>query len=535
MKFNKFISIIIAAALFLQCSLFASAINVLPFNNIETTQNNLGFSDITQSFIEDITYDPDTSSIYSYTGDKLKQIASATTKYNFIYNETDDVSSAYIGDTLFARYSYTGDSLVSSIEFGNNQIINKDHDSQGRVVSVEYDNMTAFEYDYINHGEIGFEKDFLSSRTTTTNDIFEIKSMDTDNQLFYVEEKSKNSHLFSIAESDDIIRSISDSQNQTQIEFLLENGEICTILCAYDDYSRIVENTIYSDALSIHEYYDYIDTQSDYIRSYRYVIEGEFGKIEYSRLYEYDVNGNLTNIRYAKNGSEYEIESSYEYDEHDQLICTIDESENQQFINYDNSGNILQKTSHSKQKQDDSVYTYSDEEWGDKLTAYNNAAIIYDEIGNPVVYNGNQYTWSAGRQLSSYQNLNSNLKVSYTYDEIGHRTKKTIEEDGSKINYEYFWLGDVLISMTVSGIVEGVIDTVYFLYDIDGNIYGFIKNGTEMYFYEKSKTGDIIAVYNETGVVANYTYDDYGNIISSYEDDDSLRYCNPFYYRSYFY
>lgn len=89
--------------------------------------------------------------------------------------------------------------------------------------------------------------------------------------------------------------------------------------------------------------------------------------------------------------------------------------------------------------------------------------------------------------------------------------------------------------MTVYDITPDSIDTIYFLYDMEGDLYGFIRNGTDIYFYEKSKTGDILAIYNDTGVVANYTYDDYGNIISIYEDNEVIRFLNPFYYRSYFF
>lgn len=89
--------------------------------------------------------------------------------------------------------------------------------------------------------------------------------------------------------------------------------------------------------------------------------------------------------------------------------------------------------------------------------------------------------------------------------------------------------------MTVEGLKKNTIDTVYFLYDFDGNLYGFVKNGEEVYLYETSSIGNVIAIYNKDGVIANYCYDDFGNITYSNEEDPMIKYYNPFYYRSYFY
>lgn len=47
------------------------------------------------------------------------------------------------------------------------------------------------------------------------------------------------------------------------------------------------------------------------------------------------------------------------------------------------------------------VYTY-DTAWKDKLLTYDGGATItYDEIGNPLTYNGYAFTWQKGRQLAS--------------------------------------------------------------------------------------------------------------------------------------
>ena len=49
-------------------------------------------------------------------------------------------------------------------------------------------------------------------------------------------------------------------------------------------------------------------------------------------------------------------------------------------MEYDGYGNILSKNG--------KVYTYGDDDWKDKLTAYDGQAITYDAQGNPVSYLG---------------------------------------------------------------------------------------------------------------------------------------------------
>lgn len=45
--------------------------------------------------------------------------------------------------------------------------------------------------------------------------------------------------------------------------------------------------------------------------------------------------------------------------------------------------------------------TYSTGDWKDLMTSLNGATVIYDTIGNPLIYyNGMAFTWQDGRKLS---------------------------------------------------------------------------------------------------------------------------------------
>ena len=72
---------------------------------------------------------------------------------------------------------------------------------------------------------------------------------------------------------------------------------------------------------------------------------------------------------------------------------------------YDRGGNILSKSYHSYTTgtpgvaHDAILYSYTDNNWKDKLTAYDGQTITYDAIGNPLDDGRRRYEWQVGRQL----------------------------------------------------------------------------------------------------------------------------------------
>ena len=75
-----------------------------------------------------------------------------------------------------------------------------------------------------------------------------------------------------------------------------------------------------------------------------------------------------------------------------------------------------------------------------------------------------------------------------------------------------------------------------FLYDESGLAYGFVYNGTK-YYYVKNLQGDVMSIANASGsIVVNYTYDAWGNILSTTGSMAStVGAVNPIRYRSYYY
>jgi RHS repeat-associated protein len=226
--------------------------------------------------------------------------------------------------------------------------------------------------------------------------------------------------------------------------------------------------------------------------------------------YTYDDNGNIATMTVGN------TTYAYTYDANNQLktVSTNDNSYSASY-NYDNGGNITSKTVNGVT----TAYGYGDTNWKDKLTSYDGQSITYDEIGNPLSYRGMTMSWT-GRRLNSI--TNSGVSNSYLYDANGIRTRKTV---GSTVT-EYFTNGSTILAEKTGS------NVLWYIYDSDGEILGFIYNGTP-YYYIKNVQGDVYKVVNASGsVVASYTYDAWGKVLSS---TGSMAQINSIRYRSYYY
>ena len=221
---------------------------------------------------------------------------------------------------------------------------------------------------------------------------------------------------------------------------------------------------------------------------------------------------------------------------------------------YDAGGNILNRFEYEFTTIQDLSnlspivipYAYAVTGIRDRLVEYNGKSFVYDEIGNPTLYQNNVLVWEKGRQLKSYGDI-----ASYTYNASGIRTGKTV---GTKTT-EFFLDGTKILAQKdiVSAGENTTTETLMqFIYGVDG-IIGFTLNNTN-YYYKKNLQGDIIGIYdNNLQLITKYTYDAWGNHKISYLDNDifvdfnpansynetntslyvALK--NPFRYRSYYY
>ena len=134
---------------------------------------------------------------------------------------------------------------------------------------------------------------------------------------------------------------------------------------------------------------------------------------------------------------------------------------------------------------------------------------------------GHNLTWTVGRQLASFDN------ISYTYNEDGLRTSKTV----NGVTTKYYYDGTKLVKQDSGN------NPIIFLYDRNYEVIGLYYN-TKTFLFVKNLQGDVTAIIDDEGfLVARYIYDDWGNctVIANGQTWNDVANVNPIRYRSYYY
>ncbi|KXH87243.1 RHS repeat-associated core domain-containing protein [Sporosarcina sp. HYO08] len=117
------------------------------------------------------------------------------------------------------------------------------------------------------------------------------------------------------------------------------------------------------------------------------------------------------------------------------------------------------------------------------------------------------YVYNSFDQITSIKNNAGTVIASYTYDDEGRRTSKTV--GGKKTNYHYDQGINVLFETDSAGNI-----TADYVYDPDG-LPVMMSKGGQNYYYTYNSLKEITGLTNASGtVVASYTYDAWGNILS---------------------
>ena len=160
-----------------------------------------------------------------------------------------------------------------------------------------------------------------------------------------------------------------------------------------------------------------------------------------------------------------------------------------------------------------------------------------DEIGNPVNIDGTLLEWN-GRQLQKLI-LDENNFVQYFYNTDGQRVKKilSLPDNGWEYTYEYFYNGSILAGQKLTKIEDGVEKdyTLAFMYDNNGDAFGFTCNG-ETYYYVKNAQNDVILITDADGqALVLYQYDAWGKITQCFDGtEEEIGLINPLFCRSYY-
>lgn len=471
------------------------------------------------------------------------------TKISFDYSEKQN-SAIKLSSKLNSSFDSTTNLIINEYEYGDSSELTRINNN-GKIFEFAYDTNSNFLYGTIN-GQKRYQNYFdknnnLIKTIYSSGDIKEytydeskLKTISINGKLQYSFDYNgviviEKNHLtgevttYNLNEEENILSFfVSDKGISGEFEYDENNAKLISSKYTYGNDNFEANYTNHTTKFKNYQYTNKIDELD---RNIGYTIGKENFKFTYktndvfdvspikfdymneSMEFIYDDMGYLIGIN--KNGNQY---ASYGYDKFGQLTEEYYFESNHKIVySYDKHGNILVK---EDSKLGKSIYAYDQD---DKMIKCNDSNLTYDLNGNIKTFNDSFLSWS-GKQLVSYKN---NLKnIQYSYNSNGIRTSKTV--NGQTTNYQ-------LVNNNVIFEYDNT-NYIYYLYDENSNIIGFYYNG-KTYFYIKNQTNDIIGIVDENNKqIVSYTYDAFGNILSTIDESNNcIGSINPYRYKSYRY
>ena len=406
--------------------------------------------------------------------------------------------------------------------FGNDQTVQYSYDKFNRTTKEQYNNVT-YEYAYDASGQ-------LAKQTSTAGEEYNYE-YDSLGRLI-------RSSEYNDGEFEQRTEHIYDASDRLTKQSWYNAGGVTTMSYAYSTTTGLLSSlnaTVQNSSIPVtYTYQGANQLRSKAIGSvmtkaynYCYNEDGGYraalpnyvnyrdssGNLIYGDNCYYDSNGRL--IKILDSGSSTTTRATYGYDQQGQLTSATVGGTSYTYT-YDTAGNIQSK----KVGSTTTNYTYGNSAWRDLLTAYNGGSITYSG-GNPTkYYDGSTFTWTQGRRLATAKVGSTN--ISYTYDMAGVRSSKTV----GSTTYDFTTLSGLVTRQTGGG------KTIDFVYDENNQPLAMKYNNT-LYYYVLNAQGDVVRIVNSSrSVVASYTYDPWGKIISS---SGTLADINPLRYRGYYY
>ena len=507
--------------------------------------------------------------------------ADANAGHRYVYNETTgnldsetnrlDVTTTYKYNDVGAKiqekfdsyeFNYISHGELESVKVSGKTKVSYSYDDDNKLLSENYANGDTVRYEYDDNGKLArqYHNDDTSPYVTysynTDNEL--TKKVNHDTGLKYIYGENNSVSIYKLSD-DTLVQSYTEDVTEANEENGIEaktdvteshfgdtysyttrdnsisyqyGDNSLTYSAKSDDKSQTVSDSVkFNGETSLKSNYTYDDNSNVTVKKL------EYSKREYITVeHEYDSQNRITATGY------YGIDDYYKYDKNGQLIYAdnyLDDCTST--FSYDSRGNILKVDKYKHNDENHTLdnldnktvltsktFSYSNDEWKDELTAVNGTSLTYDENGNVITYGDKSFTWNTGRNLESI--VDGDNKYSYTYDENGIRTSKTVN---GKTTY-YNTKDGVILSQT-----DGT-DTLYFQYDSNGTPLGFVWNGTQ-YLYLTNQMGDVISITDAQGnEIVQYDYDPWGKcnflepMIADEKFANDIANVNPIRYRGYY-
>ena len=479
---------------------------------------------------------------------------------NYSYDSLDRITEkSYNNGVNKKQYYYGNDGNISvTTDSASNSYTKYFYDSVGRVISVkEYPGT-----DISSHTAINYTNYTYAPKTNYLTKQKHFSPLGTQNIEF-------------------VYGQLSSSQMPDQVYSVKWNGAT-KLTNSFDHLARLSKRTVNG----LDTDYTYVDRDANLTTT----LVNSVSTIGVTHTYTYDELGNIASIY---DGSRT---TTYEYDDLNQLVRVNDPYENLTHIYSYENGNITEdrvfayttaQTPSNPQRA--TQYLYENSTWADLLTetrdvyfsdrsggtntaenaenALANALlngrytkvdmsaklsgngnnrtefldgeypVTSDAIGNITSYNGFTYSY-LGRQLQGLNNGESG--VSYGYNADGQRISKSYDSiEGFALDYEYYYNGSTLAGfrLYVIDCVEAEEYLVSFMYDENGEPFGFTVDGDSYYYVRNAQNDIFLIVDSDNQGVVLYQYDAWGNVTACYDTSDGsiLSLVNPYTYRGYYY
>ena len=444
---------------------------------------------------------------YYETGGKKKETFDI---YEYDYNIKGNLTKVYVEGVNTLSYNYDEDYNLTSEVYANGQSIRYRYDDNNNLVSQYHNNDTSA---------------YVTFSYNTDNEL--TQKVNADTGLKYVYGENNKVDVYKISD-DTLVQSYTEDVTEADEDNGIEAKTDVTESHFGTTYSSVIKDKSVS-YINGNNTFEYSYTENDNAVASDVIKYN--GTSVLNAGYTYDDNGNITKKDYGNSGSvtnTYDTKDritstsyngktfNYTYDINSQLTAVSGNNYSASYA-YDSRGNITNKNVNGTS----TTFTYSNSDWKDELTAVNGTPLTYNENGNVLTYGDKSFIWNTGRNLASI--VDGDNEYSYTYDENGIRTSKTV----NGITTSYNTKDGVILYQT-----DGT-DTLYFQYDTSGVPLGFIWNGTQ-YFYITNQMGDVISITDVQGnELAQYSYDEWGNTLST--SDNDIANINPLRYRGYYY
>lgn len=480
----------------------ANLLTVKDAQNKTTTYSYDAIGNLTSIILPD-----NTSETYTYDNDgrKISYTDSANKTSSYIYDNVNQLAESTIAG-INTKYVYdaTGN-LIKKVQQDNSYIEYSYNDLH---------QLTHINYSDINTPNISYSYDALGNRITMN---------DGSGYTNYTYDDL--SRMLTASKGNNIIEYEYNAINKTKMVY--PSGEEVTF--GYDNLHRL--NSIQNDKLNTPISYIYNKdsqlTSTNYgngvIQNIEYADNLAIQNLEYvasnnSLLkYSYDYNSvNLLTDKKVSRNSATESEDKYSFDSRNRL----QNKNNVVGFSFDNSNNLL-----SKSNGDILVLnTLSQVTSLDNTVSGDNTDYSYDPRGNRIsslyslgstVTIENEYSYNIANQLVEAK-LGANpppsleSTVNYTYDGDGLLVEKEKTVNSSTTDEKYVWD----INTSIASMIEDE-DYTYIYGSGIAPLAQINKINNEVEYLHGDSTESIGVVTDSVGsIIAEYSYDEYGNQIS---------------------